>query len=213
MKENAAYQDTIYQKDSSHTQFTFLGGNLALDLVNTEHMARGKRVDTLLTPADVTRWWEMAHQTYPQTSQSQGWREQQILALRTVRQELRNLFETLIANHPIHENQLQTLNSILRQGSYALEVLPEGNLLTRYRMRNLQEGEALLAIAHAAMNLLTEQDLSRLHVCQNERCMLLFYDTTRSATRHWCSVACSNRARSLQNYRQAKKSEHSLQNQ
>ena len=61
-----------------------------------------------------------------------------------------------------------------------------------------------VTIAYAAMSLLTEQDLIRLRACQNSRCILLFYDTSKSATRHWCSIACTNRARSWQYYKRAK---------
>jgi predicted RNA-binding Zn ribbon-like protein len=210
MKKSERHQNTISRKElpDEHKGFIFLGGNLALDLVNTEYMVRGKREDALLTPADTTRWWEMAQQTYLPTIHRQehwSWSEQQVSALRELRKALRDLFETLAARHQANEHQIKELNSLLRQGSFALEVLPEGKVSARYHMRDSQEGEALLSIACAAMDLLTKQDLSRLRACQNEKCMLLFYDTTKSATRHWCSIACSNRARSLQNYRQTKK--------
>lgn len=54
------------------------------------------------------------------------------------------------------------------------------------------------------LRLLTEGDLRRLHKCRNERCVLLFYDTTKSGTRQWCSLDCFNRTRSSQRYRQRK---------
>jgi predicted RNA-binding Zn ribbon-like protein len=188
--------------------FVFLGGNLALDLVNTEITVRGKREDVLVTPQDAIHWWEMARQTYPQTIQEQErreWSEQQVSALRTLRKALRDLFETFVAQHQANENQVKELNTLLREGYYSLEVSPEGKVSAVYRTWGDQGIEALLSIARAAMDVLTKQDLSRLHACQNKRCILLFYDTTKSATRHWCSIACTNRARSLQNYRQAKK--------
>jgi predicted RNA-binding Zn ribbon-like protein len=210
MRKSEKHQNHSSQKEASdeRKQFVFLGGNLALDLVNTEIMVRGKKVDQLVTTQDATLWWEMAQQKYPQAIQKRGHREYSeppIAALHALRQELRLLFEALIAQQPVHENQLKELNTILREGYYTLEVTPQGKVAAVYRTRDNQGGEALLAIAHAAMNLITTQDLSRLHACQNERCMLLFYDTTKSATRHWCSVACTNRARSLENYREAKK--------
>ena len=62
----------------------------------------------------------------------------------------------------------------------------------------------LLPIARSAVDLLTGKDLARLHRCANDRCVLLFYDTTKSATRRWCSIACMNRARSSRRYRERK---------
>jgi predicted RNA-binding Zn ribbon-like protein len=203
------YQNHSSQNESSdeRERFIFLGGNLALDLVNTEIMVRGRKVDLLVTTQDATLWWKMAQQKYPQIIQEQGhweYSKQRVAALRVLRQEIRNLFEALIAQRQVNESQLKELNTILREGYYALEVSPQGKVSAVYRTRGNQESETLLAIARAAMDLITMQDLSRLHACQNERCMLLFYDTTKSATRHWCSIACTNRARSLQNYRQTK---------
>jgi len=207
---NERHQRSIGEETSSDERhpFVFLGGNLALDLVNTEIMVRGKREDLLVTSQNATQWWEMARQAYPRSIQEQEqweWNEQQVLSLRTLRRALRDLFETLVAHHQTNEDQVKELNTFLREGYYSLQVSPEGKISAVYQTGGDQGSEALLFIAHAAMDLLTKQDLKRLHACQNERCMLLFYDTTKSATRHWCSIACTNRSRSIENYRKAKK--------
>jgi predicted RNA-binding Zn ribbon-like protein len=65
-------------------------------------------------------------------------------------------------------------------------------------------GPLLLPIALSALDWLSSGDRPRLHRCANPRCVLLFYDTTRSATRRWCSLGCMDRARSARRYRQAK---------
>ncbi len=203
------------QASDKRKQFLFLANNLALDLVNTEIVARGKKVDLLVTPQDAVLWWELARETYPQIIQEQEhreYREQLVSALHVLRQELRHLFATLIEHHQVREHQMKELNAILREGYYSLEVSLQGNVSAVYRARDNQGSTILLTIARAAMDLVTMQDLSRLCACQNERCILLFYDTTRSATRHWCSLACTNRARSLQNYRQTKETKRAKNN-
>jgi predicted RNA-binding Zn ribbon-like protein len=194
------------QQRDEREPFVFLGGNLALDLVNTEMIVRGKKTDALVTPRDAAQWWEMARQAYPHLVQNQGgdWSEQQVTALRTLRRTLRQLFEALAAQRQIDEEQVNALNRVLREGYYALEISPEGNISATYKTRYDTSTAAELRIAFAALSLLMEQDLSRLHACHNEKCTLLFYDNTKSATRHWCSIACMNRARSRKNYRQAK---------
>jgi len=63
------------QASDTRKLFPFLGNNLALDLVNTEIVARGKKVDLLVTPQDVVLWWELARETYPQIIQEQERRE------------------------------------------------------------------------------------------------------------------------------------------
>jgi predicted RNA-binding Zn ribbon-like protein len=37
--------------------------------------------------------------------------------------------------------------------------------------------------------------------------VLLFYDTTKSGTRRWCSTSCMNRARSSRRYRERRTSQ------
>ncbi|WP_371860020.1 CGNR zinc finger domain-containing protein [Thermosporothrix hazakensis] len=78
--------------------------------------------------------------------------------------------------------------------------------LRQWSRFQLHEGESpiLSTIALAAFQLLTEYDLTRLRACQNPACPLFFYDTTKSATRHWCSVKCKERARSIVRHRQSK---------
>ncbi|NUO99989.1 MAG: hypothetical protein HOW59_18910, partial [Nonomuraea sp.] len=41
--------------------FTFVSGNLALDLAGTVGRRRGRRIDLLATPADLARWTVAAH--------------------------------------------------------------------------------------------------------------------------------------------------------
>jgi predicted RNA-binding Zn ribbon-like protein len=209
MRKNTKHQQLDHEKQSSDEQklFVFRGGNLALDLVNTEVMVRGKRTDLLRTPQDASQWWEMARQVHPQPTREVGpveCDEQQLLALHSLRRNLRDLFELVAAQHQVNNHHVKVLNAFLREGYYSLEVSPEGNLYATYQPRQDEGSAAVLSIAFAALRLLTEQDLSRLRACQNDQCILLFYDTTRSATRHWCSVACTNRMRSRQNYRRAK---------
>ena len=193
------------QQRDERRPFVFWGGNLALDLVNTEIMVRGKKTDALVTSSDAAQWWKMAQQAHPHLIQNQeeDWSEQQVTALRTLRATLRQLFEDIAAQRQVVEGQVNALNRVLRKGYYALEISSEGHLSATYKT-HYDSTAAELRIAFAALSLLMEQDLSRLHGCQNEKCTLLFYDTTKSATRHWCSVACMNRARSRKNYRQAK---------
>lgn len=209
MEKSESYQPHNDQEEllNERKRFVFLGGNIALDLVNTVLMLRGKRVDVLRTPQDVAQWWEMAQQVYPQLIKEQehtGWNEQPVSTLRALREVLRLLFELLAIQHQVNENAVKELNTFLREGYYALKVSQTGKVSAVYQAHPGKGSTLVVTIAHAAMSLLTEYDLSRLHACQNSRCILLFYDTSKSATRHWCSVDCTNRARSRQHYRQAK---------
>ncbi len=96
------------------------------------------------------------------------------------------------------------LNGVLSTGYRSLEITSGGDLVPMDRTRDAGRGEVLLSIAMSAFELITQGDAGRLHECSNPKCVLLFYDTSKSATRRWCSTACMNRARSAQHYRQRK---------
>ncbi len=44
--------------------YLFLSGVLALDLVNTEVVVRGKRYDLFATPEDVADWWQQGNASH-----------------------------------------------------------------------------------------------------------------------------------------------------
>ena len=60
----------------------------------------------------------------------------------------------------------------------------------------------LVLIAVAAADLLCHGDLSLVKKCDNPRCILYFYDTTKNHARRWCSMAgCGNRMKAAAHYR------------
>lgn len=183
-------------------RFSFVGEALPLDLVNTEQVVRGKPVDLLATTDDLAAWWRAAGENYPATLASLGDAAAVLPAALDLRSGLRRVFEAAAEGSVPAGADLETINRILRGGYLALEPDPAG--VVRAVSRHTESGAAalLFPIARAAVTLLTERDLSRLHRCGNERCVLLFYDTTKSGTRRWCSLGCMNRARSLRRYRE-----------
>jgi len=96
---------------------------------------------------------------------------------------------------------LAILNRVLATGYEAVALDAGGKLRSTFGSRESGPDSALLPVARSAFDLLTTKEPSRLHRCGNDRCVLLFYDTTKSATRRWCSVGCMNRARSAARYR------------
>jgi predicted RNA-binding Zn ribbon-like protein len=105
---------------------------------------------------------------------------------------------------PLPAGDLDVLNRAL--GAARDEVtLGEGGTPRPLLVPNGPDADGpLAAVVRSAFALLTAADLSRLHRCANGRCVLLFYDATKSGTRRWCSTACMNRARSSERYRARK---------
>jgi len=206
---------THLRKKTTHEQrgsmpFLFVGEALALDLTNTDILLRGKKKDLLATVQDTERWWREAGIHHPGRNNVTGeaeitqWNEVLLTHLKHLRGALRGLFTAMIERRPAESSDLEELNRVLSMGYQSLAPGAEGKLTATYRTTEPAYGAVLLPIALSALPILTQGESARLHRCANERCTGLFYDTTRSATRQWCSTVCMNRARSLHHYRQAK---------
>jgi predicted RNA-binding Zn ribbon-like protein len=190
--------------------FVFVGESLALDLVNTAIVARGKARDLLATPADLAAWWRHALAHYSDIAFVLGtphsdMDDPPVLApAKALRAALRAIFEAVIAGESVAASDLEVLNRILRSGYETIAIKPGDIPRPQLGSHDTGPDATLLPIARSAFDLLTGKDLARLHRCANDRCVLLFYDTTKSATRRWCSVGCMNRARSSRRYRERK---------
>jgi predicted RNA-binding Zn ribbon-like protein len=190
--------------------YLFLSGVLALDLANTEVIVRGRKYDLLCSPEDVTRWWQEALTQHPDgekvkaEAQAIVWSASLLERIKRLRAAIRALCTNLVEQQPLDQEALTTLNAILAMGYPALDVLSGQEMVSVYRTRETEQGTVLLPIALSAFHLFTQAEKHRLHKCKNDRCILFFYDTTKSATRQWCSLECMNRARSLQHYQHLK---------
>jgi len=190
--------------------YLFLSGILALDLVNTEVIVRGKRYDLFATPKDVADWWQEALMHHPDKEKVKAdmdaivWNAQVLEKIKQVRAAIRMLCTNLVEQQPLNGEALTALNTVLAMGYLALETASGKEMISVYDTRESDQGAVLLPVALSALHLFTQAEKHRLHQCKNERCILFFYDTTKSATRQWCSLDCMNRARSLQHYRHIK---------
>lgn len=183
-------------------------GSLALRLINTESVDRGKRYDNLPTPEALARWWAESCARYPDECGDTGgqvaWAEEALADVKALRATVRALLTRVVEHGAVEEDDLAALNEFLALGYTALARTGAGGVRVVMRPRDLARARALAPIALSAARLFTDLDWSRLHQCQHERCIVFFYDTTKSGTRRWCSPSCMNRARSSQRYRAAK---------
>lgn len=192
---------------AGESPFLFIGEAVALDLINTEMIVRGNRHDALATGGAALAWWMVARQHHPALAQVESSAapdgDRLLDALRLLRGAMRRLFTAVIAGRTVAEADLAALNTHLALGQFLVQAQTDGGFSTAYRVQEAVSA-VLLPIALSAARLLTEADLSRLHHCQNERCILLFYDATKNGTRQWCSTACMDRARSRRRYASAR---------
>jgi predicted RNA-binding Zn ribbon-like protein len=194
-------------------RFVFVGESLALDLVNTEVVVRGKRHDLLASPLDAVAWWDAARIEHPEAALPsdhpllEAEDDALLRALHDLRRAFRAVFGAVLDAYPIPDGELALLNRILGAGFIRVEFDTSRRPWLSAGVRDAGLDGLLFPIARSAAELLTGRDLNRLHRCGNERCVLLFYDTTKSATRRWCSTGCMDRARSLRRHRQRQRTE------
>ena len=188
-----------------------LRGALALALINTETLDRGKKRDALSSPEALARWWEETCERYhnecviAETNAPIIWTDELLEAVKALRMALRTFATHVVEQQSVEEEDLAPVNEILALGYSALERTERGDVKAVVRLRDPERGSMLLPIARSAMLLFTALDWRRLHQCRHDRCIVFFYDTTKSGTRCWCSPDCMNRARSIQHYRMTKK--------
>ena len=100
----------------------FLSGSLALDLVNTEMVVRGKKRDVLSSPDALSHWWQEALAHHSERVRVEGeeqpvsWTPELLEEVKRVRQALRTLCTHLIEEQVATAEDLEALNQILSLG-------------------------------------------------------------------------------------------------
>ena len=173
--------------------FLFIAGTPAVDFVNTEIVSQGERVDLLQSDEDVWRWVIEAGLGRPAR------RDEILRDARELRRHLRALF---LRGTP-RKAEIDAINAALSRGRGSFHLERKGGA---YRTRFAADSDdPLFLIAAAAAELLATGDLSLIKPCGGTDCILLFYDTTKSHTRRWCSMAgCGNRMKAALHYQRSR---------
>lgn len=183
-------------------EFLFLSGNTALDFVNTRPVLRGQSVELLKDFASVLRWFAAAKLLDQKAADSlrDRWANtrEAVACWRQMlhfREHLRRAILSLESGKGVSRSMLGELNHLLAQHALPLQlVASNGTLQKEYRFAPQKPADLLVPLLNAAADLFSDVDPRRLRQC--ERCVLHFHDTTKNATRRWCSMKlCGNRAK------------------
>lgn len=194
--------------------FHFVGGHLCLDFVNTQVVeSGGEAVDLLGSFDDMAAWCARAHVINAAQAKEMmhcwsGEREadKAFAQAVTFRATLRGMAKSIVAGRAVPQATLDGINHVLRArvGSLELVRIKQG-YETQFRPRFSEPAQLLVPIAESAAALLSDGDLTLVRKCQNPRCILYFYDTTKNHARRWCSMtACGNRAKVAAHYRRTR---------
>lgn len=187
-----------------------VGNLLCLDLVNTERMSHGARVDLLASFADLAAWLARAGALDAAEAEAAAARwegtaegDEALRSARALRGAIRETASRLVDGEEVGDDALRIVNDALAwRPAYAqLERVP-GGFATRTRTTAEGARPLLAPVAESAAWLLSEGDLALLKRCENPQCILYFYDTTKNRSRRWCSMdGCGARHKAAAYYR------------
>lgn len=188
--------------------FTFLGGRLWLDLVNTDDVRQDVRIDTigefdrfvawLLTAGviDADRADALQRRAIEQPSGAAA----ALVEVRRLRAALRALAEkgTGASGPAVREATVGELNRILSRavGTRRIDQTTDGAYVRRFLPVGDAFGGLVIPIVESAMDSFVRGEFDRIRACAGRRCGRHFADDTRSRTRRWCEMrGCGNRAK------------------
>ena len=163
--------------------FLWVGNHPGVDLCNTVPLVGGDAVELLTRPGDLRSWLAAAGVAAgPQPS------EPTLAWVRRLRDALRGVL-TAGADR---RRPLAAFNSVLAELPAVAAVDEDGRLMLRAAGPQAQLRLDVAAMAIDACGLPPE----RVRQCANPRCVLLFYDVSKSASRRWHDMAtCGNQAK------------------
>jgi predicted RNA-binding Zn ribbon-like protein len=180
--------------------FLFVGNQLALDFVNTRPVQNGEPMELLPDFAALLRWFQAAslltsrEMANLQQQWGQSIRARHVLeAMRALRERLRKQILSWEGGSAVHHSTVDELNRLMAQHPMRTKLKEKGHSPPTELWFELHQPEDLFApLAHSAAMLFANVDRNRVRKCG--QCVLHFYDTSKKATRRWCSMQlCGNR--------------------
>jgi predicted RNA-binding Zn ribbon-like protein len=174
----------------------WLGGRPCMDFVNTLRERWWRRVETLVTPADLVLWLERA-ELLPAGSGARG-SESLLRAARELRESIDACVVALAAGEAVAPGALRTIDGWLAAGvgQQSLASGSDGLPVVRPASPADPLRHALGAIALDAARMLGTDERSRARICASDTCSARFYDRSPTAGRVWCSMrGCGNVAK------------------
>lgn len=166
-----------------------VGGNVALDFINTDLFSRADRsTDVLRSVEEFLAWSEHAGVASASSVPAEWSRTQEQAFLGEavdVRAAIRMVVEAIAEQRDVDPVALTTLRSAYAGAvNRAVPTLDGGGL--SWTWESTSPRGALSVLVGAAVDLLRHAGVDRLKACPS--CGFVFLDTTRNGSRRWCSM-------------------------
>jgi predicted RNA-binding Zn ribbon-like protein len=166
--------------------FTFISGNLGLDLAGTVGQRRGGRVDLLGSPEDLARWTVSAGLL----DEPPAVRDDDLALATRLREAIYRLATAARTGSAYDEADRRLLNEAAGHAPAGVTLGPGG----LERSGDLRA--ALSSTARAAAEQLGGPHAALIRECEASPCTRLYIDASHRRTRRWCDMrGCGNRAK------------------
>lgn len=181
--------------------FFFIGGDPAIDFLNTEAAADGEPVDLLDDGAALSRWLSEAAVVAPGVVIERV-TPATLSAVKALRAAFRSIAGAFAKRAAPKAASFAAIDEVLRRGEGALRLRHDGSgSRIDFEPGPRAASDPRFIVARMIADFLERADASRIRQCEGHDCVLFFYDVTRSGTRRWCSMAgCGNRAKAAAHY-------------
>ncbi len=185
-------------------RFELIGNAPCVDLVNTEILEGGQRVDLLGDFRDLVAWLVAAQLLGPgeATAALDRWSgtpegARAVGAARTLRADFGRMLERIARGRTPSASTVATINTLLaRRIGHGELVRTRSGFRRRLRFEPRASTDLLVPVAEATSDFLCHADLSLVRKCENAPCLRYFYDVSKNHARRWCSMSvCGNRAK------------------
>jgi predicted RNA-binding Zn ribbon-like protein len=177
---------------------------IAFDFLNTRELDSGALVDRFETPGDAFDWLSEHHVVHEElldperdraaTDPDTGARA--LGQIRRVRDALREVSHAIVERRRAAPGALTEVNRALRARETIQLEPSEDGVHVGHRHVGDPIDDALARLAEPIVREISAGRTDRLRVCDSDTCRWVFYDTSPTGRRRWCSMAtCGNAAK------------------
>ncbi|EME54242.1 CGNR zinc finger domain-containing protein [Amycolatopsis decaplanina] len=174
-------------------RYRFDPGSLCLELMLTGGPGPYERYEIAHTPSDLAVWFTGSRLALTAPLTEVRIRPAELTALKELRDTLYRVAPTLARGEAPSDDDLVLLNSAT---AATLRPLVDPKTRQLAWAPPVTGNQLLGAVARDAIGLVAGERSGRVRECSADDCHLLFFDTSRSGNRRWCSMErCGNRAK------------------
>jgi predicted RNA-binding Zn ribbon-like protein len=189
------------------TNFDFDSGRLCLDFINTlgDRPAAQPHGEELHSYADLVMWSEAAGilsgEEAAEYARAAARRpsdaDDAFMRVIALREAMYRVFSAVAADTAPPPDDLAALNAAIADAMGHARLVPaEGHFHWEWEHAPTALGSMLRVVVWSAAELLTAEELHRVHECAGYDCGWLFLDMSKNGSRRWCSMeTCGNRAK------------------